>query len=266
MMRVRGARNVKEATVERTAFDRKWMARIDPITKGVWLLSTGLAVTLTLSVFGQAIWLLSVLLIALTGAGWTSRQWKMLGLWALGFAVPIFLFQWLVLPGETALQLAPAGQLLTLEALQVSSALTLRMMTLFASSCVYATTTEPRDVVVALVGRLRVPERLAYAAAIALRFVPLLIGEAEEIRHAQRLRRLAPVHGVGPRLKAALQLLPAIAQAALRHVHGIAAAMEAKRFGMAGTRTMWRQLRIMPLGIGLAAASVAAATASLCLF
>ncbi|MGZ9585435.1 energy-coupling factor transporter transmembrane component T family protein [Paenibacillus marinisediminis] len=240
-----------------------WLTRIDPITKGIWLLSTGLAVMLTMSLFGQLAWFLSVVLLALCGAGWSWRHWNMLGLWVLGFGVPLFVFQWLVLPGETAVWPNVTGGVLTEEAMVASAALTLRSMTLFASSILYATTTEPRDVVAALVGRLHVPERLAYAAAIALRFVPLLVGEAEEIRHAQRLRRKTPLRGLGGRLSAARQLLPAVAQSALRHVHGVSAAMEAKRFGTAGRRTVWRQLRIMPLGAGLAAASLLAAAASI---
>lgn len=240
-----------------------WMKRLDPITKGIWLLSTGLAVTLTMSLYGQVLWIASVLLIAVSGAGWSMRNWRMLALWGIGFGVPILVFQWLAIPGDTPLWPSVTGGLLTEEALRDSAALTLRSMTLFTSSIVFATTTEPRDVVLALIGRLRVPERLAYAAAIALRFVPLLIGEAEEIRHAQRMRRLAPMKGIGGRLRAARRLIPALAQSALRHVHGVAAAMEAKHFGKGGARTVRRQLRISPLGAALAAASLLAAAVSI---
>lgn len=248
-----------ETTAMSTAYRWDWMKRLDPITKGIWLLSTGLAVMLTMSLTAQVLWISSVLLIAVSGAGWSMRNWRMLALWGIGFGVPILVFQWLAIPGDTPLWPGITGGLLTEEALQASAALTLRSMTLFASSVVFATTTEPRDVVLALIGRLRVPERLAYAAAIALRFVPLLVGEAEEIRHAQRMRRMAPVKGIGGRLRAVRRLIPALAQSALRHVHGVSAAMEAKRFGKGGQRTMRRQLRISPLGAALAAASMIAA-------
>lgn len=250
--------DVNSVTVS-AAYRWDWLKRIDPITKGIWLLSTGLAVMLTMSLTAQVLWLASVLLIAVSGAGWRMRNWRMLAWWGIGFGVPILVFQWLAIPGETPLWPGLTGGLLTEEALRDSAALTLRSMTLFTSSIVFATTTEPRDVVLALIGRLRVPERLAYAAAIALRFVPLLIGEAEEIRHAQRMRRMAPAKGIGGRLRAVRRFIPALAQSALRHVHGVSAAMEAKRFGKGGQRTVRRQLRISPLGAALAAASMIAA-------
>ncbi|MCG7408566.1 energy-coupling factor transporter transmembrane protein EcfT [Paenibacillus sp. ACRRX] len=242
---------------------RAWLHRLDPITKGIWLLSTGLAVMMTMSLAGQAAWFASVLLFAWTGGDWSGRQWRLLFIWLLGFGIPLIVFQWLVLPGETPILSSLTGKLLTEEALRDSVSLTLRSMTLMASSIVYATTTEPRDVVVALVGQLRVPDRVAYAAAIALRFVPLLLAEAEQMRHAQRLRRMAPARGVGERLRSARQLLLAVTQAALRHVHIVSTSMEAKRFGQGGQRTLRRKLRIRPQGIGLAAVSIGTAVTSL---
>ncbi|TVX88278.1 energy-coupling factor transporter transmembrane component T [Paenibacillus agilis] len=247
-----------------------WLRRLDPLTKGIWLLCTGLAVMLTLSLTAQLLWYLVVLILAGTGAGWRLKQWRLFALWAMGFGLPLLLFQWLMLPvgGDEPLwqPFGSGGPALTASALELSAALTLRSMTLFASSIVYATTTEPRDVVVALTQQLRMPDKLAYAAAVALRFVPLLLAEAEQIRRAERLRRLTPVRGVGGRLQSARRMALAIVRSALRHVQDVSTAMEAKRFGSARARTHWRRVAISPAGWLFAAASIGAAAATLVYF
>ncbi|WCF08834.1 energy-coupling factor transporter transmembrane protein EcfT [Paenibacillus thiaminolyticus] len=237
-----------------------WLLRIDPLTKGVWLLSTGLAVMISMKVEWQAGWFLAVLLIALSGSGWTARRWRLVSLWIGGFALPLLLFQWLVLPGDTPW--LTAGKLtLTREAGLQSAALTLRAMTLFLSSLVFAGTTAPRDVVLAMSRYLRLPDRFAYAAAIALRFVPILLAETARIRHAERLRRLVPPHSAAERLERLQRVIAGAAAHTLRRVQDIATAMEAKRFG-AAPRTYRRQLVFAAPGIGLALASVLGAAAT----
>ncbi|MCE5168636.1 energy-coupling factor transporter transmembrane protein EcfT [Paenibacillus profundus] len=243
---------------------RTWLLNLDPITKGIWLLSTGLAAIVTLNLSWQSAWFGAVLAIGLSGADWSLGRWGKTLLWLLGFGLPLFLFQWLVLPGETP-WLRAGGLVLTAEAYRDSLTLTLRAMTLFLSSLLYASTTAPRDVVVALSHHMRLPDRFAFAVAIALRFVPLLTEEAARIRHAQRMRQLAPPRGLGERLGIARRYGVTVAANALRHVQEVATAMEVKRFGAVATRTHWRRLRFAPAGIGVAAASVVAAAAT-CLF
>lgn len=242
-----------------------WLTRIDPITKGVWVFSTGLASMLTDSVTGQAVWLLLVLLIAWTGAGWSSRRWRLVLGWCLGFGLPLIGFQWLVLPGHTPLIDESFGRWFTREALLLSIALTLRTLIMFMTSILFASTTEPRDVVAALVLKLHVPPKFAYAAALALRFVPLLAREAEQIKRAQELRALTPKRGLGSWLKRMRQLILAVIQAALREVHTVSIAMEAKCFGK-GTRTQRRKLHISMTGKLFAIGSLGAMLLSIWLF
>lgn len=222
---------------------RGWLHRIDPLTKGIWLFSTGFASMMTTSLAGQAVWFASVLLIAWTGAGWSLTRWRLVLGWCAGFGLPLIWFQWLVLPGQTPLFGSGTGRWFTEEALVLAAALTLRALVMFLTSIVFATTTEPRDVVAALVGKLRVPPKFAYAAAVALRFVPLLTREAEQIRRAQQLRTLTREKGLQARLGEVKQLSLALVRSALREVQTVSTAMEAKQFGR-GARTQRRELSI----------------------
>ncbi|WP_195576108.1 energy-coupling factor transporter transmembrane component T family protein [Paenibacillus sp. 1001270B_150601_E10] len=248
---------------QRSARRLDWLTRIDPITKGIWLLSTGFASMMTVSAAGQALWLLSILVIAGTGADWSMRRWKLVLGWCAGFGLPLVIFQWLVLPGQTPM--FGSGRWLTEEAFVMSITLTCRALVMFLSSIVFATTTEPRDVIAALVGKLRVPAKFAYAAAIALRFVPLLTREVEQVRQAQKLRALTRSTGMKARIKRSAALMLAVVHAALREVQTVTTAMEAKQFGK-GERTQWRKLSITHAGKLLACCSLGAAAASIWYF
>ncbi|UHA75933.1 energy-coupling factor transporter transmembrane protein EcfT [Paenibacillus sp. 481] len=241
---------------------RTWLHQWDPITKAIALLSAGWAVIWTMDLAWQIGWFATVVGAGVIGSGWSGRQWRQAAIWLLGFGGPLVLFQWLVLPGETP-WLTFGSLTLTLEALRDSLALTLRTLTLFLSSLLFATTTKPRDVVVALAHHLRLPPRFAYAVAIALRFVPLLAAEAAHIRHAQRLRPRAPARGLKQRLSIAGRYVLTVAVNALRHAQEVATTMEAKRFGAVAERTYWRTLYIAPIGKVMAAAVFAAMMATM---
>lgn len=234
-----------------------WLNRIDPITKGIWLFGTGLAVMASMKLEWQIGWFSSLLIIGLTGSGWSASRWRMVLTLLIGFALPLFIFQCLVLPGES-IKITILGLHLTEEAFRISLTLTLRAMTLFLSSLLFASTTAPRDVVIALSHHIRLPDRFAFSVAIALRFVPLLAEEARSIREAQRLRQLAAPIGASDRLRLMYQYAAAVISGAMRRVQNVATAMEAKQFGSASARTTWRTLRFTVIGNCFAALSVAA--------
>lgn len=241
-----------------------WLSRIDPITKGIWLFGTGLAVMISMKLNWQLGWFLSLLIIGVTGAGWSGARWRTVLILLLGFALPLFLFQCLVLPG-TKIRFTILGLNLTEEACRTSLTLTLRAMTLFLSSLLYAATTEPRDVVTALSHHLKLPNRFAFAVAIALRFVPLLAEEARNIRETQRMRQLTAPQGIGERMRLAGQYVAAVTSSAMRRVQNVATAMEVKQFGATAVRTSWRTLRFTVFGISFATAAVGAMTATILL-
>lgn len=239
-----------------------WLNKIDPIMKGIWLFGTGLAVMVSMKLDWQLGWFSSLLIIGLTGSGWTASRWRTVITLLIGFALPLFIFQCLVLPGEI-IKLEILGLKLTKEAYRDSLTLTLRAMTLFLSSLLFASTTEPRDVVTALSHHMRLPDRFAFSVAIALRFVPLLAEEARNIREAQRLRLLTAPQGIGERLRLANRYAAAVISGAMRRVQNVATAMEAKQFGSKSARTSWRTLHFTGLGICFAALSVAAMTVTI---
>lgn len=228
--------------------------RLDPLTKFFWLICVSV---LVLSF--ESAWIQMVLLGAVVVTGMLLADVPMRLLWRgmkipLLFGIPYFILQLLFLPGETPL-VQIGTYTLTLEALDFAAAVTIRFMTLVLASMLYIVSTDPRDVVLALAQKLRVPYRFAFAISIALRFLPILGAEAEVIRSAQWLRGYNQAKGMRNRLLWQRQYVVAIFVQAARRVQQTAHAMEAKGFGAFPDRTYIRSIQIGKSGIMFAALS-----------
>lgn len=130
--------------------------RTDPLGKLVLLFCIALLTMRFHSSLGQALLLAAVFALARWAGGmpW-KKQAKALAI-LLGFAVPYFIVTLLTAAGEHVfMQLGPLR--LTTEALDSAGSVTVRMFTVFLSSYVFMFTTDPRDMVVSLTTRLRIP-------------------------------------------------------------------------------------------------------------
>ncbi|MDR0268548.1 energy-coupling factor transporter transmembrane component T [Paenibacillus sp.] len=230
--------------------------RTDPLSKLVLLFCIALLTMRLHSSLGQALLLGIVALMARWGAGMSwEKQAKALALLA-GFAVPFFLVTLLTVPGEQVL--TEWGLLrFTLEAFDTAGSVTLRMFTVFLSSYVFMFTTDPRDMVLSLTVRLRVPYRFAFGLSMALTFLPLLQEEGKSISAAHQVRGQGKPDGLRGKLEWGRMFASAVVHNSLRRIQQTAGAMEAKGFGAYPDRTFLRTAMSMRKGRIIALVAVA---------
>ncbi|MWV45618.1 energy-coupling factor transporter transmembrane protein EcfT [Paenibacillus sp. HJL G12] len=229
--------------------------RTDPLSKLVLLFCIALLTMRLHSSLGQALLLCMVLLLARWGGSMAwDRQAKALALLA-GFAVPYFLVTLFTVPGEHVL--AEWGPLrLTREALDSAGSVTLRMFTVFLSSYVFMFTTDPRDMVISLTTRLRIPYRFAFGLSMALTFLPLLEEEGKSISAAHQVRGRGKPDGIRGKLEWWCTFTIAVMHNAIRRIQQTAGAMEAKGFGAYRDRTFLREGMPVRKGLWVAASAV----------
>ncbi len=122
-------------------------------------------------------------------------------------------------------------------------AMIFRLLSLLASFSVFFMTTYPEDLALAFT-KLKVPYDYALAFTMAMRFVPTLAREAQNIVDAQRSRGLELEKGrFFARIRNYLPILVPLLLVALRRADMVAAAMESRAFGAVKKRTFLRELR-----------------------
>ena len=120
----------------------------------------------------------------------------------------------------------------------------LRFNTMLTVSCFIIWTTQPRDLLLALV-KLRVPYSLAFMVTTGLRYIPLIGSEAQAVIRSQRLRgfrylRLNLFHTIGGILNS---LRPILTNNIRRATH-LSEAVESRAFSPdAAHRTSLRELK-----------------------
>jgi energy-coupling factor transport system permease protein len=152
-------------------------------------------------------------------------------LWILILAGGAFFFQLVARrSGEPVAYLGPLA--VTDEGVKGGFRFGARIGLLAFSTLAFVWTTDPRAIVVAL-AHFRVPYRMAYMLAVALRILPVLENEAMIIREAQAVRGVAEVQSRKERLQRyALPLLVA----GIRRSEAMAVAMDCRGFGCYPTR------------------------------
>jgi energy-coupling factor transport system permease protein len=145
---------------------------------------------------------------------------------------------------EAVSVVAQAGPLtITAEALWRAGAIGLRVLCFGMYSMLLVLTTDPTDLVLALVQHCRVPPAIAYAAMAGFRFIPLFAREAESIHLAHRVRGLGVAGGLGGRVEAGRRFAIPLLASAIRRAERVAIAMESKGFDGHSARTYFRTLR-----------------------
>ena len=120
----------------------------------------------------------------------------------------------------------------------------LRMLCLVSVFPVILTTTQPRDIVMALVDTLHVPYDYAFMFTTALRFMPVILTEVNTISQAQRSRAYA-VEGWNPirKLQAFAPIAMPIVFIAIGKADRLGLCMELRGYGNKN-RTYLRQLHM----------------------
>lgn len=224
--------------------------KLHPLTKLFWAV-----VVMVLSLVFNNPWYLAVIILTVVTVGFIGRVGKdtLVYLSALllvaGF---VFLFQILFRPeGEVLFTVFPAswpfvgGWLpVTDIGLRYGFAMSLRMIALVSVLPVILTTTQPRDIVMALVENLHVPYDYAFMFTTALRFMPVILSEVNTISQAQRSRAYA-TEGWNPvrKLQAFAPIAMPIVFIAIEKADRLGLSMELRGYG-SKNRTYLRTLSL----------------------
>lgn len=118
-----------------------------------------------------------------------------------------------------------------------------RLIGFFATSLLFGLTTDPTDLVQALIQKLQVSYRFGYGAHAAYRFVPLFQGELATIRAAQRIRGVREGGGPISLTRQYVGYLVPLLAGSVRRAERVALAMDARGFGAYPDRTFYRRSR-----------------------
>jgi energy-coupling factor transport system permease protein len=233
------------------------LARLDPRTKLALLaLSFVMALLPERPLAAGAAWCLVLLHAALAGAlpHLARVRWLLASLAA--FTVVI----WAVLArGPTVLWWR-----ISAESLAFGLATFLKLAAMLTAGLTLLATTPVEELFLGLV-KLKVPYPVAFAFALALRWVPEVMATARRVLEAQEVRGLT-VAAVGPaaRLRRYLPLLVPIFLLTLKRSQTVALALEARGFQAGPRRTYlltlkptWRDAAVLALAVAAAAAFAA---------
>ena len=226
--------------------DNSIFHQIDPLSKFIWVLCMSVIAVTNESVSLQAALFVLIGFVGNRLTHITVREmWRGLRI-PFVFGLPYFLLQLIFLPGQDV-WLTVGSIDITKEAVMFAAAVTIRLLSLMLLSLVFVVSTDPRDVVLTLAQKCKVPYRIAYAVSIALRFLPLLESEAKTLRDA--LKRRGAVRSGTMRFRGgSWRFLLMVFGGAVQRVHHIALGMEMKGFGAHHDRTYIRTIIIPAKG------------------
>ncbi|MDO8685220.1 MAG: energy-coupling factor transporter transmembrane component T [Clostridiales bacterium] len=168
----------------------------------------------------------------------------------LSLIIFVAVFNAFSIPGKVLLQLGPLS--LTVEGLEMSLKMVMRLTLLMVSSSLLTLTTTPialTDGIEKLMGPLKkigVPaHEIAMMMTIALRFIPTLLEETDKIMKAQASRGADFDSGnIISRAKSFIPVLIPLFVSAFRRADELALAMEARCYRGSEGRTRMKQLRM----------------------
>jgi energy-coupling factor transport system permease protein len=237
------------------------LGRFNPVAKisAALVVLVGLLVTLD-PVTPAVLLAVELAVVPLTGISigpLARRCWPLL-LGAAGVAVTNLL---VVDGGRVLLDLGLWD--VTSDAVPSAVATSLRLLAIALPGVLVLATTDPMDLADALVQRWHAPARFAYGALAALRLLPLLSADWQQVTRARRARGLDPGRSPVAQLRAFAAQVLAVLVAAVRRGVRLASAMEARGFGATGVqRTAARQQPMRPRDWWLVAVSFAVVVAA----
>jgi energy-coupling factor transport system permease protein len=230
--------------------------RLDPLTKLAWLVGVSLLAFGAYIGWVQIVVTLAILFTAFVLAG-LSFAVVFRGTWLFGLACLSFLvIQSLTLPG-THVAFHILGHPVYVESVDYAIASALRIYAIILSSLVFVSTTDPRELAIALVTQMRVPYRIAYAFFIALRIIPTIEEEIKTIRAAQSVRGVVRKGGIAGRIGETKRYAMPLLVGSLRRASMMVISMEARAFGAYPQRTFVEAPRMTASGMAVCAVVLA---------
>lgn len=183
---------------------RSLIHSLHPLTKLLWSL-----VIMILSILFDEPWVLAVVIISVLVVGIIGRVTRETALFfsaMLAISVVVFIFQVFFRPvGPVYFTVFPSswpvvgGWLpVTQGGVMFGIAMVLRMICIVSPFSVILATTQPRDIIMALVNTLHVPYDYAFLFTTTLRFIPVITAEVATISQAQRSRAYDAIEGWNP--------------------------------------------------------------------
>jgi energy-coupling factor transport system permease protein len=121
-----------------------------------------------------------------------------------------------------------------------AAAMGLRLVAIFMASTLFVVTSDPTELVRAMMHQLHLPQRIAYSIFAAYRFVPLVEVELANIRAAHQLRGGAGHRGPLAWLREIAGYAIPLLALTVRRGERVALAMESRAFGALPRRTFYR--------------------------
>jgi energy-coupling factor transport system permease protein len=168
-------------------------------------------------------------------------------------------------PGADEPSLVPGPVRVTPAGLLYGVTIVCRLLAIFAASLLFVLTTNPVDLVVALIQQAKLPVKVGYAVFAAYRFMPLVHEELGNIQAAHHVR--GGVSGSGPIARARRLFGYAIPLLAIsvRRAERVALAMDSRGFGARPDRTYFRRTSFGPADLWFVAAVLAVVACTLAL-
>lgn len=211
---------------------------LHPLTKLVWSV-----VILILALMLDAPWYLAGIILSVILVGYIARVGKETLVYTGGllvFSIIIFLLQvWFRPGGRVLFSVFPSrwpvvgGWLpVTVGGVLYGLSMSLRVLCIVTPFSVILSTTQPRDIIMALVDKLHVPYDYAFMFTTTLRFIPVITAEVTTISQAQRSRAYA-VEGWNPirRLKAFAPIAMPIVFIAIEKAERLGLCMDLRGYG-----------------------------------
>ena len=219
-------------------FRRSLIHDLHPLTKLVWS-----AVILVLALILDSPWFLAGIILSVILMGFVAKVGKETLVYTgglLAFSVIIFLIQvWFRPGGRILFSVFPSSWPVVGGWLPVTKggvlyglAMSLRVLCIVAPFSVILSTTQPRDIIMALVDKLHVPYDYAFLFTTTLRFMPIIMAEVSTISQAQRSRAY-DVEGWNPirRLKAIAPIAMPIVFIAIEKAERLGLCMDLRGYG-----------------------------------
>ena len=231
---------------------KSFMHRLDPVSKGIWILCFSFMILILNVAWLQIVFLAFILLAATVLAGLPLRSiWRFTRyIYFLGGL--LFVLQSLfVKEGPLLFQLGVLS--VHQQGMLIGAAAGLRVINLASSSMIFLVTTSPRDLAIAANEKLKMPARATQALFLALRFLPLLEEEYYDLIAAHTVRGAGAPKGLRERLERWQRFTVPYLFSALRRAQVTALAMDSKAFGAFPNKTFFHQVEYPLRGKAFAA-------------
>jgi energy-coupling factor transport system permease protein len=169
--------------------------------------------------------------------------------WLVALAAALFFFHNVINPkGDLVYQLGFIR--LYSESLANGTSFALRVIIIGLTGFIFVLTTSPRQLVIGLV-HIKIPYRLAWGVLLALRYIPIIGAELDQIREAQLVRGVRRGGGLAGYLEMYQRYTLPLLASVLRMAEDSALAMDGRGFGAYPDRVFVDEFHWTRSGIAL---------------